>query len=82
MHGQASQRLQVVISQFSQWLSNGTPPFAAFRAALANRRIAMNKFPGVQPVGIGDVRRRLVAKCVLTGAGHSATAACGSKDRT
>jgi hypothetical protein len=71
MHGQASQRLQVVIPQFSQWLSNDNPPFAAFRAALANRLIAMNKFPGVRPVGIGDVWRRLIAKCVLTGAGHS-----------
>jgi hypothetical protein len=45
MHGQASQRLRVVIAQFSQWLSNGNPPFAAFRAALANRLIAMDKFP-------------------------------------
>jgi hypothetical protein len=59
-------------------LSNDNPPFAAFRAALANRLIAMNKFPGVRPVGIGDIWRRLIAKCVLTGAGHSATTTCGS----
>jgi hypothetical protein len=78
MHGQASQRLRVVIAQLSQWLSNGNPPFAAFRAALENRLIAMDKFPGVRPIGIGDVLRRLVAKCVLTGAGHSATTSCGS----
>jgi uncharacterized protein YsxB (DUF464 family) len=78
MQGQASQRLRVVIAQFSQWLSNGSPPFAAFGAALANRLIAMDKFPGVCPNGIGDVWRRLVAKCVLTGAGHSATTTCGS----
>jgi hypothetical protein len=37
LHGQASQRLCVVITQFSRWLSNGNPPFAAFPAALANR---------------------------------------------
>jgi hypothetical protein len=78
MHGQASQRLHIVKAQFSQWLSNGSPPFAAFQAALANRLIAMNIFPGVRPTGIGGVWRRLVAKCVLTGAGHSAPTSCGS----
>jgi hypothetical protein len=78
MHGQASSRLRVVIAQFCEWLSNETPPFAAFRAALANRLIAMDKSPGVRPVGIGDVWRRLIAKCVLVGAGHSATTSCGS----
>jgi hypothetical protein len=30
MNGQAIQRLRVVIAQFSQWLSNSSPPFAAF----------------------------------------------------
>jgi hypothetical protein len=54
-HGQASNRLRDVIAKFSQWLSNDTPPFAAFLAALANRLIAMDKFPGVRPIGIGDV---------------------------
>jgi hypothetical protein len=77
-HGQASNRLLGVIAKFSQWLSNDTPPFAAFRAALANRLIAMDKFPGVRPIGIGNVWRRLIAKCVLAVAGHSATTACGS----
>jgi hypothetical protein len=38
----------------------------------------MDKFPGVRPIGIGDVWRRLVAKCVITGAGHLATTSCGS----
>jgi hypothetical protein len=38
----------------------------------------MDKFPGVCPIGIGDVWRRLIVKCVLTGAGQSATTTCGS----
>jgi hypothetical protein len=38
----------------------------------------MDKFPGIRPIGIGDIWRRLVDKCVLTGAGHSATTSCGS----
>jgi hypothetical protein len=45
---------------------------------LANHIIDMDTFPGVCPIGIGDNWRRLVAKCVLTGAGHSATTTCGS----
>jgi hypothetical protein len=43
VYGQASQHLRTIIAQFSQWLSNGNPPFATFRAALANRLIDMDK---------------------------------------
>jgi hypothetical protein len=45
---------------------------------LTNCLIAMDEFPRVRPIGIEDVLRRLVAKCVFTGAGHSGTTTCGS----
>ena len=43
-----------------------------------NRLVALDKYPGVRPVGIGEVWRRLMAKCVLEVAGHEGKAACGA----
>ena len=40
---------------------------------MANRLMALDKCPGVQPMGIGDIWQRLIAKCVLDVAGAEAT---------
>ena len=45
---------------------------------MSNRLVAFDKCPGVRPVGIGEVWRRLMAKCVLSVAGHEAKTVCGS----
>ena len=45
---------------------------------MANRLMALDKCPGVRPVGIGEIWRRLFSKCVLKEAGAEATEACGS----
>ena len=55
-----------------------TPPWAAICAFMASRLAALDKEPGVRPVGIGEVFRRLWAKCLLEVCGHRATVACGS----
>ena len=52
------------------------PPWAAYRAMMACRLVALDKQPGVRPVGIGEIYRRLWAKCLLKVAGSQATAAC------
>ena len=59
-------------------MTNDTPPVAATRALLANRLMALDKCPGVRPIGIGEIWRRLLAKCVLKVAGGEAKAACGN----
>ena len=46
---------------------------------MANRLIALDKCPGVRPVGVGEIWRRLLAKCVLVVAGGEAKEACGSE---
>jgi hypothetical protein len=40
--------------------------------------VALDKQPGVRPVGIGEIIRRLLAKCVIKVVGSQATAACGN----
>ena len=75
--GQESERLREEVAQFTRWLSNESPSWAAYRALMAGRLVALDKQPGVRPVGIGEAWRRLFAKCVLHQCGREATAAAG-----
>ena len=45
---------------------------------MANRLIAMDKSPGVCPIGIGKIFCRLFAKCILFCTGTDATSECGN----
>ena len=45
---------------------------------MACRLVALDKQPGVRPLGIGEVWRRGLAKCILVCCGEDATAACRS----
>ena len=40
--------------------------------------MALDKEPGVRPVGIGEIWKRAVAKCALKIVGEDAKGACGS----
>ena len=45
---------------------------------MACRLAALDKEPGVCPVGMGETHRRLMAKCVVAAIGDSATISCGN----
>jgi hypothetical protein len=53
---------------------------ATYQALMACRLVALDKSPGVRPVGIGEVYCRLLAKSLLEAVGHTATAAAGNLD--
>ena len=76
--GTASERLCQEQAYFTKWLANSSPSWAAYRALMAARLVALDKRPGVRPLGIGEIYRRLMAKCVLHTVGHQATEACGN----
>jgi hypothetical protein len=76
--GDRSRALCRVVAELGSWMANGLVPWAAIRALRAGRLIGLDKFPGVRPVGIGDVFMRLIAKSHLAAAGYNATLACGS----
>jgi len=44
---------------------------------MLGRLIALDKNPGVRPIGIGESWRCLFAKCLLAVAGKDATDECG-----
>ena len=67
--GAESEELRGELAAWTRWLANGSPPWAAYRALIAGRLVAIDKNPGVRPVGIGEAIRRLMEKLVhsLTG---------------
>jgi hypothetical protein len=76
--GNESETLRSEMAAWTNWLANTHPPWAAYRAMMANRLVALDKQPGTRPVGIGEIYRRLWAKCLLKAIGSQATAACGN----
>ena len=78
--GAESFALRETLASVAEWLANEEPSWAAYRALMACRLVALNKCPGVRPVGIGEVFRRLMARCVVKVAGHRATASCGTSN--
>ena len=77
-HGAHSERLRVELAKWVGWLSNGSPPYAAYRALNTVRELAADKRPGVRPRGCGETWMRLIANCNLMQSREMATAACGN----
>ena len=57
--GGKSGELRLIVGDFMEWLGNGRPPWAAYRALMSGRLIAPDKQPGIRPVGVGETWRRL-----------------------
>ena len=66
----------VVVIRMADWMANSSPPWFAYRALMACRLVALDKRPGVRPVGIGETLRRAVAKLVMRAAGDQAKIVC------
>ena len=52
------------------------PPWAVYRALIACCLVALDKRPGVRPVGIGETLCRALAKIVMRAARNQAKTAC------
>ena len=74
----ASEELRVVVARLADWIANSSPPWAAYRALMACRLVALDKRPGVHPVVIGETLRRSLAKLVMGAARDAAKTACGN----
>ena len=76
--GTSSASVSEDMAAWTGWLANESPPWAAYRNIMAVRMVALEKFPGVRPVGIGEVCCRLVVKLFLQDKGVQAKEAYGS----
>ena len=78
LFGCASEELRVVVASLDDWMANSSPPWAVYRALMACHLVALDKRPGVRPVGIGETLHRALAKLVMRAAGDQAKMACGN----
>ena len=74
-----SGELRLIVAEVGEWLSNGWPLWATYRALMFGRLITLEKSPGIRPVGIGETWRRLLDKCLLWVSGQEAKASCGTE---
>ena len=74
--GCASEELRFVVARLADWMDNSSPPWGAYHALMACRLVALDKWPGVHPVGIGETLRRSWAKLVMRAARYQAKIAC------
>ena len=73
--GAACAELRLIFGAFVEWLGNGRPPWATYRALMSGRLIALDKQPGIRSVGLGDTWGRLMEKCLLKVVGTEAKTA-------
>ena len=48
-----------------EWIFNKSPSCAAYRSFMSGFMIALDKLPGIHPLGVGETWQFFFAKCVL-----------------
>ena len=76
--GCASEEFRVVVASLAEWMSNSSPPWAAYRALMACCLVVLDKRPGVRPLGIGETLFRALSKLIMRAAGGQAKTECGN----
>ena len=76
--GCVSKDFRVVVASLTYWMANSSPPWAAYRALMVCRLVALYKRPRVRPVGIGETLCQALAKIVMRAAGDQAKTAWGN----
>ena len=76
--GCSSEELRFVFARLADWIANSSLPWAAYCALMEFRLVALDKWPGVCPVGIGGTLHRAMAKLVMRAARDQANTVCGN----
>jgi hypothetical protein len=76
--GKHSERLREATAAVASMMANKSVPWEHIRALMANRLIALDKCPGLRPIGVGECLRRMIGKNVMEQTGLSLKEECGS----
>ena len=60
-----------------RYLANGIVEWAQIRALMSSRLIALDKCPGVRPIAVGEVLRRIIGKVMALATGTDVEDLCG-----
>ena len=74
--GCAPEDFRVVVANLEDWVANSSPRWDAYRSMMVCFLVALDKRPGVRPVGIGETLCRAIIKLVVRAAGDKVKTAC------
>jgi hypothetical protein len=77
-YGSHSSSLRDAVATLSRTLANNIIQWSSIKGLLANRLIALDKNPGVRPIGIGETLRRIIGKALCCVTRDDAEAICGT----
>ena len=73
-----SEEFRVAVADLSDWMNNSSPLWVAHRSLVACCLVALDKRPGVRPVGIRDTILQAINKIFMRAEGDQVKMACGS----
>ena len=77
-YGAHSERLRDAVAALARWLANSIVPWDDIRALISNRLIALDKYPGVRPIEIGESLRRIIGKAICSATRLDLAVICGT----
>ena len=77
-YGAHSECLRNAVAALAHQLANSIVPWDDIRALISNRLIALDKFPGVRPIGIGESLCHIIGKAICSATRLDLAVICGT----